>query len=154
MGYCICKGKFFIAPALTGINTGSEVAIPAEYWGKSQYTLAVNKDTQAPSSQLNVYRFALTVNKSDEEFINALQCESNTSTPWNNVEKTVEGLTVNFKLTGNITNTDGYKITRNDGGDILPGLRTQIISVWKDYASAGQPTSYGVWENGSKIFPL
>lgn len=129
------------------------MAIPASYWGKSQYIIAVNKDTQAPSSQLSVYRFALTVNKADEELLNALQCESNTSTAWENVEKTVDGLTVNFKLTGNIANTDGYKISRSDGGDILPSLKTQVISVYKDYAPAGQPTSYGVWENGAKVFP-
>lgn len=129
------------------------MAIPASYWGKSQYTLAVNKDSQAPSSQTLAYTFALTVNKADAELLDALQVESNTSTAWTSVQKEIDGLTVNFTLSGNIANTDGYKISRSDGGDIMPNLKTQVISKWLEYAPAGQPTSYGVWENGAKVFP-
>lgn len=128
--------------------------IPSSYWGKSQYDIAVNKNTMAPSGQSFVYDFALTLNKLDQELIDALQVESNTERAWERVTKTVDGLTINYRLVGNIRNTEGYKLSRSDGGDIIPGLQSQVIVAYKDAQDYGEPGGYGVWENGTKVFPL
>lgn len=128
--------------------------IPASYWGNSQYDIAVNKNTMSPQGQSIVYQFSVTLNKADEELTESLQVESNTATAWERIEKTVDGLTINFKLVGNIRFTEGYKLSRSDGGDIKPGLSSQIFVGWKDSVGQGEPAGYGVWENGVKVFPL
>lgn len=102
----------------------------------------------------SVYDFVLTLNKEDQELIDALQIESNTTTAWDNVAKTVDGLNISIRLTGNIRYTEGYKISRSDGGDIMPGLASQVIYAYKDVQDYGEPGGYGVWENGTKVFPL
>lgn len=107
-----------------------------------------------PQGQLLLYQFAVTLNKADDELIDALQVESNTATDWQSVEKEVDGLTINFKLVGNIRYTEGYKISRSDGGEIKPGLSSQIFVGWKESVDPGEPGGYGVWENGVKVFPL
>lgn len=134
--------------------TGSNVPIPSSYWGNSQYDIAVNKDTLAPQGQSFLYQFAVTLNKEDAELIDALQVESNTATAWEQVTKEVDGLTITFKVVGNIRFTEGYKISRSDGGEIKPGLTSQVFVGWKDAQDPGQPGGYGVWENGVKVFPL
>lgn len=126
--------------------------IPSSYWGKSQYDIAVNRNTQA--SGLLLYKFAVTLNKADDELIDALQVESNTETAWQSVTKEVDGLTINIQIVGNINNTGGYKLSRSDGGDIIPGLQSQVIVAYKDAQDYGEPGGYGVWENGTKVFPL
>lgn len=101
-----------------------------------------------------MYQFAVTLNKADAELIDALQVESNTSTGWQSVEKEVDGLTITFKAVGNIRYTEGYKISRSDGGEIKPGLSSQVFVGWQEAQSPGEPGGYGVWENGVKVFPL
>ena len=137
---------------MTGIYTGTETVIPSSYWGKSHYDIAVNRNTQA--SGLILYKFAVTLNKADNELIDALQVESNTETDWTSVEKTVDGLTINIQLVGNINKTGGYKLSRSDGGEIIPGLQSQVIVAYKDAQDYGKPGGYGVWEHGTKVFPL
>lgn len=106
-----------------------------------------------PQGKNTLYRFAVTLNKFDQQLIDALQVESNTATEWISVTKEVDGLTINFSIYGNIRYTDGYKISRTDGGNIMAGLASQVISAWVDAGGVGDPTSYGVWENGTKVFP-